>query len=99
MVNTRATPATKAAASTISLRLAARRGHHHYDFGHAGHVRGHGVHNHRAGIRGFAAGHVNADAVERADLLAEQGAVFIGVVPRLHFLALVVAFHAGGRLL
>ena len=37
--------------------------------------------------------------MERADLLAEQGAVFIGVVPRLHFLALVVAFHAGGRLL
>ena len=37
--------------------------------------------------------------MERADLLAEQGAVFIGVVPRLHFLALVVAFHAGGGLL
>ena len=81
------------------VALAARRGHHHDDFGHAGHMRGHGVHNHRAGISGFTAGHINAHAVERADLLAEQGAVFIGVVPRLHFLALVVAFHAGGGLL
>ena len=34
---------------------------------------------------------------ERGDLLAEQGAVFVGVAPRFHFLAAVVAFYAVGR--
>ena len=72
------------------------RGDDHDDFFHAGDMGGHGVHDDGTRIRRFAAGDVNADTVERCNLLSQQRAVFVFVRPRFHFLALVVAFNACG---
>ena len=47
------------------VALAAGRGHRHDDFAHARHLRRHGIHDHRRRVGGLAAGHVDADAVER----------------------------------
>jgi hypothetical protein len=58
-----------------------------------------GVHQHAARVGGLAAGHIDAHAVQRRDLLAQQRAVFVAVAPALArglFLRLVVAAHAGG---
>ena len=52
--------------------LAARRRHHHDDFADAGHLGRDRVHQHRRRIGGLAAGHVDADAVQRRHLLAQQ---------------------------
>ena len=57
---------------------------------------GHGVHDDGTRIRRFAAGDVNADAVERCNLLSQERAVFVFIRPRFHFLALVVAFDPCG---
>ena len=78
--------------------LAARRRHHHDEFLDARHLGGNGVHQHRTRIGRLAAGHVEADAIERRDLLAQARAVGFGVVPGLGLLPLVVAADArGGR--
>ena len=78
------------------VALALRRRHDHDDFRHAGDVRGHGVHDDCARICRLAAGNVDADAVQRGDLLAEQGAVCVGVVPGFQFLPAVIVFDARG---
>src|SRR5690606_31351142 len=54
------------------------------------------VHQHRGRICGLAAGHVQADAVERTDTLAQARAVFLDVRPRPGALVLVIAAHALG---
>ena len=53
------------------IARAAGRGHDHDDLAHAGDLRRDRVHQHRRRIRGLAARHVDADAVERRHLLAE----------------------------
>ncbi|SUA20679.1 Uncharacterised protein [Neisseria gonorrhoeae] len=68
----------------------------HNDFFHACDVGGHRVHDDGTRICRLAAWDVNADAVKRGNLLPQQRAVFIGVAPRFHFLALVVAFDTAG---
>ena len=81
------------------VALALRRGHDHNDFGHARHMRRHGIHNHAAGIRRLAAWHINPHAIQRRDLLPQQRAIGIGVVPRFLFLVLMITAHAlGSRL-
>jgi hypothetical protein len=57
---------------------------------------GNGVHQHAGRIGRLAAGHVDAHAVQRRDLLAQQRAVFVAVAPALAIgllLRLVVAAH------
>ena len=81
--------------------LAARRGHDHHDLRHAGDLRGDRVHQHARRIRGLAARHVDADTIQRRDLLAQQRAVLVAVAPALAaglLLALVVAAHPLGGL-
>ncbi|MPN09900.1 hypothetical protein SDC9_157193 [bioreactor metagenome] len=63
---------------------------------------GDGVHQHAGRISRLAARHIDADTVERRDLLAQQRAVLVAVTPALAvglLLRLVVAAHAlgGGR--
>jgi len=73
-----------------------RRGHHHDDVFHPRHLGRNGIHQHAAGIRRLAAGYVNAHAVQRRDLLAQQGTVFVTVAPAFAIgllLCLVVAAH------
>ncbi|MNS95365.1 hypothetical protein D3C72_1296210 [compost metagenome] len=56
-----------------------------------------GVHQHAGGIGRLATRHVNAHAVQRRDLLAQQRAVFVAVAPAFAvglLLRLVVAAHA-----
>ena len=82
--------------------LAARRGHDHDDFLHASHMGGNGIHQHAGRIGRLAAGHIDAHAVQRRDLLAQQGAIGVTVAPALAagaLLCLVVGAHAlgGGR--
>ena len=48
-----------------ALRSPSGRRHHHDELGDAGHLRRHRVHQHRRRIGRLAAGHVEADAVER----------------------------------
>ena len=75
------------------------RGHHHDDLAHARHVGRDGIHQHARWIRRLAAGHIDADPVQRRDLLAEQRAVGVNVAPALAaglFLRFVVAAHARG---
>ena len=77
--------------------LAGRRRHHHDDFRHAGHMGRNRVHQHRRRIGGLAAGHIDADPVQRRDLLAQQAAIGVAVAPALAtglLLCLVVAAHA-----
>jgi hypothetical protein len=79
------------------VALAARRGHHHDDLAYASHVGRYGIHQQRRRIGRLAAGHVDAHAVQGRDLLTQQGAVFIAVLPALAIglqLALVVAADA-----
>ena len=62
-------------------------------------MRGDGVHEYRRGVRGLAAGHVDAHAVQRCDLLTQQGAVFVAVAPALargFFLRFVVTANTLG---
>ncbi len=73
------------------------RGHDHGDLSDASHLRRYRVHQHTGRVGRFAAGHVNAHAVQRRDLLAEQAAVAVAVTPALaagDFLGFVVAAHA-----
>ena len=73
------------------------RRHRHHDLGHARHARGQRVHQHRRRVRGLAAGHVDADAVERRHALAELAAVGLRDLPAACLLALVIAAHARRR--
>ena len=63
---------------------------------------GHGVHQHRRRVGGLAARHVDADPVQRRDLLAQQRAVVVAVLPAqtagLHLALVVVAHPVGGGL-
>ena len=80
--------------------LTSWRGHDHDDFAHASHTRRHDVHQHGRRVRRLAARHINADAVERRDFLAEQRAlgVAVGEAAAAHVeLALVVRTNALGR--
>ena len=70
MVNTRSTPQTCGRRQHQFVHHAARRGHHHDEFLHPGHLGGNGVHQHRRGIGRLAARHVQPDPVQRRDLLA-----------------------------
>ena len=75
------------------------RGHDHDDLADTGHMGGNGVHQHRRRIRRLAAGHIDADAVERRDLLAQQRAVLVAVAPAFAaglFLRLVVSANPPG---
>ena len=80
------------------VAFATRRRHHHDDFADTGHLGRHGIHQHRARIGGLAARHVDADPVERRDLLAEQRAVVLDVAPRAAQLVLVIASYPVGGL-
>ena len=60
-----------------------------------------GVHQHAAGVGRLAARHVDADAVQRRDFLAQQGAFLVAVgggFAALGLLPVVVAANAGGGL-
>src|SRR5688572_350937 len=54
---------------------------HHDELFHAGDLGGYRIHEHRRRVRSLAAGHVQADALERRNPLAEACAVGLGVVP------------------
>mmetsp|Transcript_29288 Transcript_29288/g.53048 ORF Transcript_29288/g.53048 Transcript_29288/m.53048 type:complete len:339 (-) Transcript_29288:252-1268(-) len=76
------------------------RGHHHDDLGHAGDLGRDGIHQHAARVGGLAARHIDADTVQRRDLLAEQVAVLVAVAPaaaRGLQLTLVIGPHAPRR--
>ena len=77
--------------------FAARRRHDHDEFTHARHLGGNRVHQHRRRISRLAARHVESDAVERGDLLAQHGAVVFGIGPGTLDLLLVVAPHTRCR--
>src|ERR671920_647176 len=55
--------------NTRRFALAIRRRHDHYDLADAGDLRRQRVHQHARRIGGLAARHVDADPVERRDLL------------------------------
>ncbi|MCY1526775.1 hypothetical protein D9M68_618150 [compost metagenome] len=74
--------------------LATRGRHHHDHFGDAGDLGRNRVHQHRGRVGRLAARHVQAGAIQRGDLLAEHGAVGLGVAPGILLLLLVVAAHA-----
>src|SRR5690606_20337824 len=74
--------------------FATGRRHRHDHFGDASDLRRDRIHQHRRGIRRLAAGHINADAIERRDFLAEHGTVVLAVLPRILLLLLVVAANA-----
>ncbi len=76
--------------------LTARGRHHHDHLGHAGNLRRNRVHQHRGRIGGLAARHIKTGTIQWCDLLAEDGAVGLGVGPGILFLLLVVAAHALG---
>ena len=84
-------------AATGSDTAAHRGGHHHDDFRHTRHMGRHRIHDQAGRVRGLAARHINAHAVQRRDLLTQQATVFIAVAPALaagFFLGFVVAAHA-----
>ena len=64
-----------------------------FDTGHMGRNR---VHQHGGRVRCLAAGHINADAIQRHDLLAEHGAIGFGVLPGALTLMRVIATNAVG---
>ena len=74
--------------------LAARRGHHHDQLIDARYLGRQRVHQHRTRIGRLAAGHVQADAVQRRDLLPEPGTVGLGEAPGFELLPLVIGRHA-----
>ena len=76
--------------------LAARCGHHHDHFRHAGDLSRDGIHQHRRWVGSLAARHVEAGAIQRGDLLTEHRAVGLGVGPGVLFLPLVIAAYALG---
>ena len=55
---------------------------HHDELADAGNLRRHRVHQHRGGIGRLAAGDVEADALERAQALAEARTVGLQIIPR-----------------
>src|SRR5206468_975621 len=82
------------------VALAIRRRHDHDDFSDTCDLGRQRAHQHARRISSLAARHVNADAIERRDLLAEQRAVFVVIAPRAAAsieLALVEAAHAARR--
>ena len=81
------------------VQLATRGRHHHHDFRHTGDLGRDGVHQHGGWIGGLATRHVQAGAIQRSDLLAEDSAVGFGVGPGVLLLAFVIQAHALGGLL
>ncbi|MNU77141.1 hypothetical protein D3C71_667090 [compost metagenome] len=78
------------------IDFTARGRHHHDHFGHAGDLGRNRVHQYRRRIRRLATRHIQTGAVQRRDLLAQHGAVGLGVAPGILLLFFVVAAHAGG---
>ena len=74
--------------------FAARRRHDHDQFLDAGHLGRNRVHQYGRRIGCLATRHVETDAIERRDHLAEHGAVGFGVGPAVELLFLVVDAHA-----
>ena len=72
------------------ILLATRRRHHHDQFADAGHLGRQGIHQHRARICRLAARHIQADAIQRRDLLSESRAIGFREAPRFEFLPLVI---------
>ena len=73
--------------------------YHHDNFRHARDMRRNGVHQHRGRIRGLAAGDIDADPIQRSDLLAQITAIGVTKAPALAaglFLRHVVGPHALG---
>ena len=70
------------------------RRHHHDDLAHAGHLGRHRVHQHRRGVRGLAARHVEPDPIERRDRDAEHRAIGFDLAPADAQLSAVVALDA-----
>ena len=62
-------------------RAVAPGGRHQHDLRHPGHPGRDGGHQHRRGIGGPSSRHVDADAPEGPDLLAEPGAVLVADAP------------------
>ena len=82
------------------IAFAARRRHHHDDVFHASHMRRNRVHQHGGWIGGLATRHIDAHAVQRRDLLAQQRAVRVAIAPALSagaLLRLVIAADPGRR--
>ena len=69
--------------------LAARGRHHHHHFRHAGDLGRDGIHQYRRGVGRLAARHIDADPVQRGNLLAQRVAQRIGVLPAVLFLQAV----------
>ena len=69
------------------------RRHHRDDFLHAGHERGHGIHDHRRRVGRLPAGHVQADPVERRHLHRDETAVGLGQTEAGLALVIVVGAH------
>ncbi len=89
-------PARLAAASVKRIDGAAAGGRDHDDARDAGHAGRHRVHQHRAGIGGGAARHIEADTVERGPAPAEPGAGLIGEARVFGQLAAVIRLDAAG---
>ena len=75
------------------ILLAARGRHDHDQFLDARHLGRHRVHQHRRRISRLAPRHIEADAVERGNHLAEHRPVGFGIGPALLDLALMIGAH------
>ncbi len=81
------------------VELATRGGHHHDDFIDAGNPRRQGVHQHGRGIARLPPGHIDPDALHGRDLLPQQVARVIAILPAFLALVLVVGTDARRGLL
>ena len=73
----------------MGVYLPARHRHDHDDLSHAGHLGGHGIHQHRGWIRRLAAGNVNPHPVQRPHHLSEEDVLLFGGEPGLRLLLAV----------
>ena len=83
----------------IGIDLAVLRGHHHNDFPHPSHRRGHSIHQHRGRVGRRASGHIDAHPVQGNQGLPKNGALLPVGHPGVGLLLLMVAAHIGGSLL
>ena len=79
------------------IELSVRRRHHHDDPGHARDLGGDGVHQHGRWIRRRAAGHVEADGLDRGPAMAELNPERIGKALVLGQLAAVIGLDPLAR--
>ena len=77
------------------IECAARRRHHHRDPRHAGDLGRHRVHQHRGWVGRGAAGHVEADRLDRGPARAELDTERVGEAIVLRHLAAVIGLDAG----